>query len=141
MGGRNESLIEQGTSDQRILSLCEQQRVTCAAPPTACPPPHHSGSAYSLHFTLPSLPIIHHVRVVGPNLLFCVYQRYSEGVGQGKGGCGWLGRLKRIVGRVIRGDGVSGPLYPNAPSVLFCAFPRPASPTSSTYTVGCPSPT
>ena len=36
---------------------------------------------------------------------------------------------------------VSGPLYPNAPSVLFCAFPRPASPTSSTYPVGCPSPT
>ena len=36
---------------------------------------------------------------------------------------------------------VSGPLYPNAPSALFCAFPRPASPTSSTYPVGCPSPT
>ena len=31
---------------------------------------------------------------------------------------------------------VSGPLYPNAPSVLFCTFPRPASPTSSTYLVG-----
>ena len=36
---------------------------------------------------------------------------------------------------------LSGPLYPNAPSALFCAFPRPASPTSSTYPVGCPSPT
>ena len=36
---------------------------------------------------------------------------------------------------------VSGPLHPNAPSVLFCAFPRPASPTSSTYPIGCPSPT
>ena len=36
---------------------------------------------------------------------------------------------------------LSGPLYPNAPSILFCAFPRPASPTSSTYPVGCPSPT
>ena len=36
---------------------------------------------------------------------------------------------------------LSGPLYPNALSVLFCAFPRPASPTSSTYPVGCPSPT
>ena len=36
---------------------------------------------------------------------------------------------------------LSGPLYPNAPSVLFCAFPRPASPTSNTYPVGCPSPT
>ena len=36
---------------------------------------------------------------------------------------------------------LSGPLYPNAPSVLFCTFPRPASPTSSTYPVGCPSPT
>ena len=36
---------------------------------------------------------------------------------------------------------LSGPLYPNAPSVLFCAFPRPASPTSSTYLVGCLSPT
>ena len=35
---------------------------------------------------------------------------------------------------------VSGPLYPNAPSVLFCTFPRPASPTRSTYLVGCPSP-
>ena len=38
-------------------------------------------------------------------------------------------------------DGVSGPLYPNTPNVLFCAFPRPASPTSSTYLVGCLSPT
>ena len=38
-------------------------------------------------------------------------------------------------------SGMSGPLYPNAPSVLFCAFPRPASPTSSTYLVGCPIPT
>ena len=36
---------------------------------------------------------------------------------------------------------LSGPLHPNAPSALFCAFPRPASPTSSTYPVGCPSPT
>ena len=36
---------------------------------------------------------------------------------------------------------LSGPRYPNAPSALFCAFPRPASPTSSTYLVGCPSPT
>ena len=36
---------------------------------------------------------------------------------------------------------LSGPLYPNALSALFCAFPRPASPTSSTYLVGCPSPT
>ena len=36
---------------------------------------------------------------------------------------------------------LSGPLYPNTPSVLFCAFPRPASPTSSTYPIGCPSPT
>ena len=36
---------------------------------------------------------------------------------------------------------MSGPLYPNAPSALFCAFPRPASPTSSTYPVGCPSST
>ena len=37
-------------------------------------------------------------------------------------------------------DNVSGPLYPNTPSVLFCTFPRPASPTSSTYLVGCPNP-
>ena len=36
---------------------------------------------------------------------------------------------------------LSEPLYPNAPSALFCAFPRPASPTSSTYPVGCPSST
>ena len=36
---------------------------------------------------------------------------------------------------------LSGPLHPNAPSVLLCTFPRPASPTSSTYPVGCPSPT
>ena len=36
---------------------------------------------------------------------------------------------------------LSGPLYPNAPSALFCAFPRLASPTSSTYPIGCLSPT
>ena len=36
---------------------------------------------------------------------------------------------------------MSGPLYPNAPSVLFCTFPRPASLTSNTYPIGCPSPT
>ena len=36
---------------------------------------------------------------------------------------------------------LSGPLYPNALSALFRAFPRLASPTSSTYPVGCPSPT
>ena len=35
---------------------------------------------------------------------------------------------------------LSGPLYPNALHALFCAFPRPASPTSSTYLVGCLSP-
>ena len=52
---------------------------------------------------------------------------------------GWVliktSRPQKRVGRV------SGPLYPNTPSVLFCAFPRPASPTSSTYPVGHPSPT
>ena len=37
--------------------------------------------------------------------------------------------------------GMSGPLYPSAPSALFCALSRPASPTSSAYPVGCPSPT
>ena len=36
---------------------------------------------------------------------------------------------------------MSGPLYPSAPSALFCAFARPASPTSSAYPVGCLSPT
>ena len=36
---------------------------------------------------------------------------------------------------------LSGPLYPNTPNVLFCAFPRPASPTSNTFPAGCPSPT
>ena len=35
---------------------------------------------------------------------------------------------------------VSGPLYPSAPNALFCAFARPASPTSSAYPVGCLSP-
>ena len=35
---------------------------------------------------------------------------------------------------------LSGPLYPNVPSALFCTFPRLASPTSSTYPVGCLSP-
>ena len=35
---------------------------------------------------------------------------------------------------------LSGPLHPNTPSILFCTFPRPASPTSSTYLVGCLSP-
>ena len=38
-------------------------------------------------------------------------------------------------------DSLSGPLYPNTPSALFCAFPRPASPTSSAYPIGCLSPT
>ena len=44
-------------------------------------------------------------------------------------------------GRPAARKKMSGPLYPNAPSVLFCTFPRSASPTSSTYAVGCPSPT
>ena len=35
---------------------------------------------------------------------------------------------------------LSGPLHPNTSSVLFCTLPRPASPTSSTYLIGCPSP-
>ena len=43
-----------------------------------------------------------------------------------------------LVGRLwglLAGERMSGPLYPNAPNVLFCAFPRPASPTSSTYPI------
>ena len=54
------------------------------------------------------------------------------------------GFFQRVAQRYIGGfsliNFLSGPLYPNAPSVLSCAFPRPASPTSSTYTVGCLSP-
>ena len=45
------------------------------------------------------------VRVVRPNLLFCVHQRYSEGVGQGEGESRWLSRSEGIVGGVVRGDG------------------------------------
>ena len=47
----------------------------------------------------------------------------------------------RAQARIVLDRTVSGPLYPNAPSGLFCAFPRPASLTSNTYPVGCPSPT
>ena len=43
------------------------------------------------------------VRVVKPNLLFCVHQRYSEGVSRSKGECGGLSWSKRIVGGVVRG--------------------------------------
>ena len=45
------------------------------------------------------------VRVVRPNLLFCIHQRYSEGIGRGEGEYRWLSRIKRVVGRVVRGDG------------------------------------
>ena len=48
-------------------------------------------------------------------------------------------QMERLELRV-RAMELSGPLHPNAPSVLFCTFPRPASPTSSTYPVGCLSP-
>ena len=47
----------------------------------------------------------------------------------------------RLVGEDVGPADCQGHSTPNAPSVLFCAFPRPASPTSSTYAVGCPSPT
>ena len=43
------------------------------------------------------------VRVVKPNLLFCVHQRYSEGVSRSKGECGGLSWLERVVGGVVRG--------------------------------------
>ena len=53
-------------------------------------------------------------------------------------GSGWA--IREMGAVFTMGGALSGPLYPNAPSGLFCAFPRPASPTSSTYLVGCPSP-
>ena len=40
----------------------------------------------------------HNVRVVKPNLLFCIHQWDSEGVGRGEGECGRLGRAKWVVG-------------------------------------------
>ena len=44
------------------------------------------------------------VRVVMPNLLFCIHQWDSEGIG----GCEWecrrLSRSKRMIGRVVRRD-------------------------------------
>ena len=44
------------------------------------------------------------VRVVKPNLLFCIHQRYSEGVCQGEGEGRGLSRAKRVVGGIIWGD-------------------------------------
>ena len=44
------------------------------------------------------------VRVVKPNLLFCIHQRNSEGVGRGEGKCGRLGRTERVVRRVVWRD-------------------------------------
>ena len=38
------------------------------------------------------------VRVVKPNLLFCVHQWNSEGIGRGKGKCGRLSRTKGVEG-------------------------------------------
>ena len=37
-----------------------------------------------------------------PNLLFCIHQRYSEGVCRGEWECGWLSRVKRIVRGIVR---------------------------------------
>ena len=38
------------------------------------------------------------VRVVKPNLLFCIHQRDSEGIRRGEGECRRLSGAKRIVG-------------------------------------------
>ena len=45
------------------------------------------------------------VRVVKPNLLFCIHQWDSEGVGRGEWECGGLGWSEWIVGRVVGRDG------------------------------------
>ena len=45
------------------------------------------------------------VRVVKPNLLFCIHQRDSEGVGRGEGESRRLSRAKGIIRRVVRGYG------------------------------------
>ena len=42
------------------------------------------------------------VRVVKPNLLFCIHQRNSEGVGRSKGEGRRLSGAKGIVRRVVR---------------------------------------
>ena len=36
-----------------------------------------------------------------PNLLFCIHQRNSEGIGGSEGESGWLSGVKGVVGRVI----------------------------------------
>ena len=41
------------------------------------------------------------VRVVKPNLLFCIHQRYSEGVCWGEGECRGLSRLEGVIGQVV----------------------------------------
>ena len=45
------------------------------------------------------------VRVVRPNLLFCIHQRYSEGVCQSEGESGRLSGSQGVIGRVVRGYG------------------------------------
>ena len=52
-----------------------------------------------------SVPPATPVRVVRPNLLFCVHQRYSEGVCGCEGEGRWLSRVKGIIGRVVWGYG------------------------------------
>ena len=44
------------------------------------------------------------IRVVRPNLLFCVHQRYSEGICRCEGESRRLGRVKRVVRGVVRRD-------------------------------------
>ena len=44
------------------------------------------------------------VRVVKPNLLFCIHQWDSEGVGRSEGECGRLSGAKRVVGGVVWGN-------------------------------------
>ena len=44
------------------------------------------------------------VRVIRPNLLFCIHQRNSEGVCRSKGKCRWLSGSEGIVGQVVWGD-------------------------------------
>ena len=44
------------------------------------------------------------VRVVKPNLLFCIHQRNREGVCRSKWECGGLSGSKRVIGRVVWRD-------------------------------------
>ena len=51
----------------------------------------------------PELSKMVRVRVVRPNLLFCIHQRDSEGICRGEGKCRRLSWAERVVRRVVWG--------------------------------------